>query len=90
MAAATAGGGNAQRRWLFSTSQAPGTGKPAVLNELQAHGYYTHGAGQDGYADWINRATGTPDEFPATIRTPAFTPGTGRTSGCSAPNGSPP
>jgi transposase len=38
----------------------------------------------------INRATGTPDEFPSHDRAPAFTPGTRHTSGCSAPDGSPP
>jgi hypothetical protein len=50
---------------LFYVTGLPGTGKPAVLNELQARGYYAHGAGQDGYAGWINRADGTPDEFPS-------------------------
>lgn len=41
-----------------------GTGKSAVLGELRARGYYARGVDADGYADWVNPATGRPDPFP--------------------------
>lgn len=49
---------------LFYVTGLSGTGKSAVLNELQARGYHARGVDEDGYADWINRAIGTPGEFP--------------------------
>ena len=33
---------------LFYVTGLPGTGKPAVLNELHARGSYAHGADKDG------------------------------------------
>ena len=41
-----------------------GTGKSAVPDELRARGYQARGVDEDGYGDWIDRATGTPDDFP--------------------------
>ena len=49
---------------LFSVPGLSGTGKSAVLSELRARGYHARGVDEDGYADWINRAAGTPDDFP--------------------------
>jgi hypothetical protein len=41
-----------------------GTGKSAVLAELRARGYQARGVDEDGYGEWINRVTGTADDFP--------------------------
>jgi hypothetical protein len=49
---------------LFFVTGLPGAGKSAVLDELRARGYHARGVDEDGYADWINRATATPDRFP--------------------------
>jgi hypothetical protein len=49
---------------LFYVTGLSGTGKSAVLDELRARGYHARGVDEDGYADWINRVTGRPDEFP--------------------------
>lgn len=49
---------------LFYVTGLSGTGKSAVLGELQARGYQARGVDEDGYADWINRVTGTPGDFP--------------------------
>jgi hypothetical protein len=49
---------------LFYVTGLSGTGKSAVLGELRARGYPAYGVDEDGYADWINRVTGTPDDFP--------------------------
>ncbi|HEY1005243.1 MAG TPA: hypothetical protein VGD83_36970 [Streptosporangiaceae bacterium] len=49
---------------LFYVTGLSGTGKSAVLSELRVRGYHARGVDEDGYADWINRAAGTPDDFP--------------------------
>ncbi len=49
---------------LFYVTGLPGAGKSAVLAELRARGYHARGVDEDGYADWINLATGKPDRFP--------------------------
>jgi hypothetical protein len=49
---------------LFYVTGLSGTGKSAVRGELQARGYYARGVDEDGYADWVNRVSGTPDAFP--------------------------
>jgi hypothetical protein len=49
---------------LFFVTGLSGTGKPAVLGELRARGHQARGVDEDGYADWINRATGSADDFP--------------------------
>jgi len=49
---------------LFYVTGLPGAGKSAVLDELRARGYHARGVDEDGYADWINLATGTHDRFP--------------------------
>jgi len=48
---------------LFYVTGLSGPGKSAVLAELRARGYQARGVDEDGYADWINRVTGTPDDF---------------------------
>ncbi len=40
-----------------------GTGKSAVLSELPARGYHARGVDEDGYADWVSLASGTPDHY---------------------------
>src|SRR5262249_33132196 len=62
--AVAASGGNVQTMGLFYITGLSGTGKSAVLSELQARGYDARGVDEDGYADWINRATGTLDDLP--------------------------
>jgi hypothetical protein len=49
---------------LFYVTGLSGTGKSAVLSELRVRGYHARGVDEDGYADWINKVTGTPDGFP--------------------------
>jgi len=49
---------------LFYVTGLAGTGKSAVLSELLARGYHARGVDEDGYADWINRVSGKPDEYP--------------------------
>jgi hypothetical protein len=49
---------------LFYVTGLSGSGKSAVLGELQARGYQARGVDEDGYADWISRVTGTAGEFP--------------------------
>jgi hypothetical protein len=49
---------------LFYVTGLSGTGKSAVLSELRARGYHARGVDEDGYANWINRAAGTLDDFP--------------------------
>jgi hypothetical protein len=49
---------------LFYVTGLSGTGKSAVLSELRGRGYHARGVDEDSYADWINRAAGTPDDFP--------------------------
>jgi hypothetical protein len=49
---------------LFYVTGLPGAGKSAVLGELRARAYYARGVDEDGYADWINLATGAADRFP--------------------------
>lgn len=41
-----------------------GSGKSAVMRELKARGYETHGVDEEGYADWIDRKTGQTIAFP--------------------------
>jgi hypothetical protein len=73
---------------LFYVTGLSGTGKSAVLSELRVRGYHARGVDEDGYADWINKVTGTPDGFPRDARASTCTPGTKRTTGCSAQSGS--
>jgi len=49
---------------VFYVTGLSGTGKSAVLTELRARGYQARGVDEDGYGDWISRATGTPADFP--------------------------
>lgn len=49
---------------LFYVTGLSGSGKSAVRGELQARGFHARGVDEDGYADWINRVSGTPDDFP--------------------------
>jgi hypothetical protein len=49
---------------LLYVTGVSGTGKSAVLGDLRARGYQACGVDEDGYADWLNRLTGMPDEFP--------------------------
>jgi hypothetical protein len=65
-----------------------GTGKSAILGELRARGYRARGVDEDGYADWINRVTGTADEFPYGTGILTFMRARWHTSGGSAPSGS--
>lgn len=41
-----------------------GSGKSAVIRELQARGYEAHGVDEMGYADWVDRQTGKIIPFP--------------------------
>ena len=41
-----------------------GTGRSAVLSELLARGCHARGVDEDGYADWVSLASGTPDAYP--------------------------
>jgi hypothetical protein len=49
---------------LFYVTGLSGTGKSAVMNELQARGFEARGVDEHDYADWVNRKTGTIDIFP--------------------------
>jgi hypothetical protein len=49
---------------LFYVTGLSGTGKSAVLSELLARGYHARGVDEDGYADWISLAAGTPEHYP--------------------------
>jgi hypothetical protein len=41
-----------------------GSGKSAVLRELQRRGHDAHGVDEEGYADWVDRESGLVTPFP--------------------------
>lgn len=41
-----------------------GSGKSAIMRELQARGYEAHGVDEYGFADWVDRKTGKIADFP--------------------------
>lgn len=48
---------------LFYVTGLSGSGKSAVRGELLARGYAARGVDEDGYADWVSRATGAVADF---------------------------
>ena len=48
---------------LFYVTGLSGSGKSAVRAELLARGHAARGVDEDGYADWVSRATGAVEDF---------------------------